>query len=76
MIDREVQTVARLNRPVVVLVMALVMVFGAGIAVAAVGDDIETEDVATEDSGDTLFNYGYDPANHIFLFNSAPNTTL
>ncbi len=60
---------AKLNRPVVVLVMALVTLFGAGIAVAAVGDDIDPVDAGTGEAGDTLFNYGYDSDNHIFLFN-------
>ena len=56
-----VQGMSRLRRSSIVLLVAFGLIAGAGIASAAEGDPTE------EPSEDTLFNFGYDEANHILL---------
>jgi hypothetical protein len=60
-----VQGMSRLRRSSIVLLVAVGLVAGAGIASAAEGDPAE------EPSEDTLLNFGYDEDNHIFLVNTS-----
>ncbi len=56
-----VQGMSRLRRSSIVLLIAFGLIAGAGIASAVEADPAE------EPSEDTLFNFGYDEANHILL---------
>jgi hypothetical protein len=56
---------SRLRRSSIVLLVAVGLIAGAGIASATEGDPAE------EPSVDTLFNFGYDEDNHIFLVNTS-----
>ena len=60
-----VQGMSRLRRSSIVLLIAVGLVAGAGIASAAEGDPAE------EPSVDALLNFGYDEDNHIFLVNTS-----
>ena len=57
--------VSRLRRSSIVLLIAVGLIAGAGIASAAGGDPAEGS------SDDTLLNFGYDEDNHIFLVNTS-----
>ncbi len=56
-----VQAMSRLRRSSIVLLIAFGLIAVAGIASAVEADPVE------EPSEDTLFNFGYDEANHILL---------
>jgi hypothetical protein len=62
---QRVQGMSRLRRSSIVLLVAVGLIAGAGIASATEGDPAE------EPSVDTLFNFGYDEDNHIFLVNTS-----
>jgi hypothetical protein len=66
---------SRLRRSSIVLLIAFGLVAGAGIASAVEGDAVEESavegDATEEPSEDTLFNFGYDEANHILLVNTS-----